>query len=154
MMSHIKLVEVADRRIYMKDLLLADESEKVIEDYINEGDLYAIHYNQDQVGICLFIYPEETTVEIKNMAIQEAYRGKGLGTQVIQTASQLFCSKGYTDMIVGTSNSSIANLAFYQKSGFRFHKIYKDFFLRYPDPFYENGIRGIDMVVLHKALLP
>lgn len=59
-------------------------------------------------------------------------------------------------MLVGTANSSIGNLAFYQKCGFRLCGIRRDFFLSYPQPIWENGIRALDMVMferdLHEAL--
>jgi hypothetical protein len=51
--------------------------------------------------------------------------------------------------VVGTSNSGIGPLAYYQKAGFRLGWIERDFFNAargYPDEFFENGIRIRDMV--------
>ena len=55
-------------------------------------------------------------------------------------------------MIVGTANSSIDNIAFYQKLGFRMAEIKRDFFKAYPTPIFENGIRALDMIVFEKEL--
>ncbi|MBX0358084.1 N-acetyltransferase [Halobacillus sp. Nhm2S1] len=153
-MSPIHLVETKDRRRFMADLLLADESETIIESYINDGSFYTIHMDDIHIGVCLFVFPGEHTVEIKNFALQKAYQGKGFGKQVIDISCSLFHRNGYKEMFVGTSNSSIENLAFYQKAGFRFHEIHHDFFLQYSEPFYENGIRGMDMVYFRRPLTP
>ena len=55
-------------------------------------------------------------------------------------------------MIVGTANSSIDNIAFYQKLGFRMAEIKRDFFKAYPTPIFENGIIALDMIVFEKEL--
>ncbi|MGR9048279.1 GNAT family N-acetyltransferase [Halobacillus faecis] len=154
LMSRIHLVETNERRRFMADLLLADESETIIESYIDDGLFYTIYLDDVHIGVCLFVFPGEHTVEIKNIAIQEAFRGKGLGKQVIDASCILFQKKGYKEMLVGTSNSSIENLAFYQKAGFRFHEIHHDFFLHYSDPFYENGIKGMDMIYFRRPIPP
>lgn len=149
----IELLPVDNREEYKPLLLLADEEVDIVDAYLHEGELTAIRLDSAVVGVCLFVFPDEESVEIKNIAISEAYRGKGIGKRVITKAAQQYKEKGYTSMIVGTSNSSIENLSFYQKAGFRFDHILPDYFLRYPQPFYENGIRGIDMVVFRKSLL-
>lgn len=153
-MSPIHLVATNDRRRFMADLLMADETEAIIEGYIDDGVFYTIHLDDVHIGVCLFVFPKKHTVEIKNVAIQEAYQGQGYGKRVINAACSLFQKKGYKEMLVGTSNSSIENLAFYQKAGFRFHEIHHDFFPKYSDPFYENGIRGMDMVYFRRPLTP
>ncbi len=62
----------------------------------------------------------------------------------------MFCrERGYHRIIVGTGNSSIDNLAFYQKLGFRFRSVVRDFFtLHYPEPIFEHGIQWCDMIIL------
>ena len=54
---------------------------------------------------------------------------------------------------LGTGNSSIRNLAFYQKVGFRFQSVLRDFFVEYyEEPIFENGIPCKDMVILDMDL--
>jgi hypothetical protein len=51
--------------------------------------------------------------------------------------------------ILGTGNSGIGQLAFYQKAGFRLWRIERDFFSAergYPDGIEENGIPLRDVV--------
>lgn len=141
-----------ERERYLSYLLLADENEAVVRNYMNKGELYAIHFCEDLVGVALLIEHSETTIELKNIAIVSEFQGKGIGKIVLQIISDKYKAKGYTQVIVGTANSSIENIAFYQKAGFRMDKIKKDFFSSYSEPIYENGIRAIDMIVFSKVL--
>ncbi|MFD2923640.1 GNAT family N-acetyltransferase [Halobacillus naozhouensis] len=153
MESPIKLLLVQARQDYLPYLLLADETVEIINEYINDGELYAIVYNQQTIGVCLFTFPTPYTVEVKNFAIQPENQGQGLGKRVMSCAFQLYKERGFEDMVVGTANSSIANLAFYQKTGFRMDGIIKDFFARYPEPLYEDGIRALDMIRFRRKLI-
>lgn len=151
-MKALHLIPIDNRHQYINFLLLADEDETIINQYILEGEMYAISYKGTEIGVSLFTFPSIETVEIKNLALSPAFRGKGIGRQVLHKAAQVFKERRFRDMIAGTSNSSIENLAFYQKAGFRFYDIKKDFFTSYPEPFYENGIKGIDMIVFRKSI--
>nr|MBP6562703.1 hypothetical protein [Neisseriaceae bacterium] len=54
-----------------------------------------------------------------------------------------------TTVFVGTANSSLNQLGFYQKAGFRLSHIVPNYFIdHYPDPIIENGLRALDMVYL------
>ena len=62
---------------------------------------------------------------------------------------------GVRDVTVGTSSSGIGQLAFYQKTGFRFWKIERDFFSPergYPEGTKENGILLRDLVWMDQTL--
>lgn len=57
--------------------------------------------------------------------------------------------EGYQKIEIGTGNSSIHQLALYQKCGFRITGIDQDFFIRnYEEEIYENGIQCRDMIRL------
>ncbi|HEY8415097.1 MAG TPA: hypothetical protein VIK99_04920 [Thermaerobacter sp.] len=67
----------------------------------------------------------------------------------IETARQ----QGYKTIEIGTGNSSIGQLALYQKFGFRITGIDRDFFVRrYRKPIWENGIQCRDMIRLSQDL--
>ena len=103
-------------------------------------------------GVALLIPQSKTTIELKNIAIVPKFQAKGLGKEVLRQLTA-FCQKeGYQTLLVGTANSSIDNIAFYQKAGFRMESIEKDFFRDYPEPIYENGIRALDMIFFTKQL--
>lgn len=146
----LELVESENRTQYLDYLLLADENEIIVNTYINDGEMYSIHLNNEIVGVVLFTYHSNQVVELKNIALDPKYRGRGLGKVVITKAFKKFERKGISKVIVGTANSSIGNVAFYQKVGFRMVEIRKNFFKDYPEPIFEDGIRAIDMVMFEK----
>lgn len=146
----LKEVSFSDRKNFMNLLLLADENEEVVNEYINEGEMFSISYKDKVIGVALFIVESPSIVELKNIALSSEFRGKGIGKEIIKSAFELYRKKSFTKMIVGTANSSIDNIAFYQKAGFRIAGIRKDFFEKYPEPIYENGIQAIDMIMFEK----
>lgn len=151
----IDLVEIdKDRRAcYLNLLLIGDEDEKVVKSYINEGSLFTIVYEKKEIGVvqCL-IDEEESAVEVKNIGLKEAYRGKGIGSKVINKLEALYECNHYSKMIVGTADSSLENIAFYKKAGFYRRGVRKNFFLQYVPPIYENGLQAIDMIMFEKKL--
>ncbi|MOA10270.1 putative N-acetyltransferase YvbK [compost metagenome] len=67
----------------------------------------------------------------------------------IQNAKQL----GFKTIEIGTGNSSIGQLALYQKCGFRITGVDRDFFIRhYDEEIFENGIQVVDMIRLSQDL--
>jgi ribosomal protein S18 acetylase RimI-like enzyme len=150
----ITLLEIPqiNRVKYLDYLLMADESPEIVNEYINDGDLFAIVQDNKEIGVVQFIFVDAVSVELKNIAIIDDYRGKGFGKYVIQLALNQYRNKGYQKMVVGTANSSITNILIYQKLGFRLVGIRKDFFLKYPEPIFEDGIRAIDMIIFEKEL--
>ncbi|MFC7060907.1 GNAT family N-acetyltransferase [Halobacillus seohaensis] len=139
----IKLINAENRKDYLPYLLLADENEDIINEYINDGEMYAITSENQTIGVCLFIFPEINVVEIKNIAIIFSKQGKGLGKAVIQEACTFFRRRGYAQLIVGTANSSIANIIFYQKTGFHMEAIRKNFFHRIQNLFTKMGFKQL-----------
>jgi ribosomal protein S18 acetylase RimI-like enzyme len=153
MRVRLELVGSSDRLSFLPYLVMADESESVVKEYIAEGQMFAIVVGDDSVaGVALFVEESEGVIELKNIALDPEFRGRGLGKRVIDIAFEIFKRQGFRKMIVGTANSSIANLSFYQKIGFRMMEIRKDFFLKYPEPIFEDGIQAVDMVMFERVL--
>ena len=145
-------INIEERKNFINYLLLADENEEIVNEYINNGDLFSITVLDKVVGVALFISESPKTIELKNIALLADYRGKGLGKEILKLASALYKNKSFKKMTVGTANSSIDNIAFYLKAGFRIVGIRKGFFAKYPEPIYENGIQAIDMIMFEKDL--
>lgn len=148
----LKEISIEGRKSFMKYLLLADENEEIINDYIAEGDMFSIAVSDMVVGVALFISESPFTIELKNISLLANYRGKGYGKEIIKLTSALYKEKSFSKMTVGTANSSIDNIAFYQKASFRIVGIRKDFFAKYPEPIHENGIQAMDMIMFEKEL--
>lgn len=133
--------------------LLADPSESLIQQYAKEGSLFEAYVDDKLIGVCIWNEKGPYTVEIKNIAISEDKQGFGYGKKLLKLMLDSIHQNGYKMVEIGTGNSSINQLAFYQKLGFRMKEIKKDFFtIHYKDKIVENGIWCRDMILLEKEL--
>ena len=145
----IKKIE-SDKKAYLPLLLLADESEAMIERYLDRGHLYGL-FGIDLVGLILVTDEGEGVLEIKNLAIAPAYRRQGYGSQLIDFIKQRY-SASYQWLQVGTGDSPLT-IPFYLQAGFQRHRTVPDFFLiNYPHPIVEAGVQLKDMIYLRQRL--
>ncbi|WNQ14087.1 GNAT family N-acetyltransferase [Paenibacillus aurantius] len=132
-------------------LLMADPSRKLIEGYLNRGECYICEEDKEIVGTYVLLPTRPDTVELVNVAVAEHRQGRGTGKQLVMHAIETAASQGFKTIEVGTGNSSIGQLAFYQKCGFRIVGVDLDFFTRhYSEEIYENGILCRDMIRLSR----
>lgn len=144
---------VATDNIPMDLLLQADPSEEIVLEYLQRGECFVLEDEDSIIGVYVLIPTRPETAELVNVSIQEEQQGKGLGKMLIQHSIATAKSKKYKTIEVGTGNSSISQIALYQKCGFRITHIDRDFFIRhYAEPIFENGIQCIDMVRLSQDL--
>ena len=137
----------------MELLLLADPSEAIVREYMKRAVCYVMEQDEKIVGIYSLLPTRPGTVELVNIAVDESQQNKGFGKALIQHAIETARSQGYRTIEIGTGNSSISQLALYQKCGFRMTHIDRNFFLRhYEEPIVENGIQCVDMVRLSREL--
>ncbi|WP_313467992.1 GNAT family N-acetyltransferase [Carnobacterium sp.] len=148
----LKNLAINDRKTYLELFLIADESEAMVTLYLNEGEAGLIQLKGETIGVVLFTFPDRHSVEVKNIAILQKHQNNGFGKQVLVIATDRYAAKGFRFLFVGTANSSISNIAFYQKAGFRLDSIKKGFFLDYPEVIIEDGIQAKDMLVFKKDL--
>src|SRR3954451_24053439 len=131
-------------------LLLADESTTQVQAYYQTGDLFALDSDSGQpLAIVLTIPSADGSIELKAVAVEEGLHRRGVGTRVVRAVLGCLRGTGARRVIVGTGNSAIGPLAFYQKLGFRLWKIERDFFnpeRGYPERMEEDGILCRDMV--------
>ncbi len=90
--------------------------------------------------------------EIMELAIVPEEQSRGRGKQFVAWLMEEARRRGKREMLVGTANSSISNVAFYQKCGFRMDSVRHNYFRYYREPHYENGIRIQDMLVFRCRL--
>ena len=147
-------IEAYDKEITpeLMDLLLsADPDKKAILSYLPDSEVLV--YRDNDIFVSIAIITETAGVfELKNIAVLTKYQGKGIAKSMINKAKQLAKESGAKTIEVGTGNSSLSQLALYQKCGFRMRSIEPNFFDSYPEPIIENGIRCIDMVRLRAEL--
>ncbi|MCC6943715.1 MAG: GNAT family N-acetyltransferase, partial [Thermomicrobiales bacterium] len=107
------------------------------------------------VGIVLAIPLGPGEVELKAVAVDQRQHNRGLGTRMLALVLDDLKRRGFSRVVVGTGNSGIGQLAFYQKAGFRLLKIERDFFSPergYPEGMEENGIPLRDMVWMEQSI--
>ncbi|MDX8046861.1 GNAT family N-acetyltransferase [Gracilibacillus sp. S3-1-1] len=147
-----KLTE--DEHAPMDLLLLADPSTSLVEEYLSKGTCYIAELENTVVGVYILLPISVQTIELVNVVVAESHQGKGSGKQLVLHAIQSAKQNGYKSIEVGTGNSSIDQLALYQKCGFEITEIDKDFFVKhYDEVIIENGIQCRDMMRLTQDLI-
>lgn len=149
-MENIKIEKLSKNDEIPYDLLnIADSSIESVNDYISRGECYVAYKNSSIIGIYVLIRTRPLTIELVNISVEESYQGTGVGKLLLCSAISIAKKLNAKFLEVGTGNSSISQLAFYQKCGFRIVGVDKDFFKRYyEERIIENGIECIDMIRL------
>ncbi|MFC3040842.1 GNAT family N-acetyltransferase [Virgibacillus xinjiangensis] len=133
----------------MELLLLADPSRAIVEEYVKRGECFIAESEHQIIGVYVLLPTRPGTVELVNIAVAEKHHGRGIGKQLVRNAIQTAKDKGWKTIEIGTGNSSIGQLALYQKCGFRITGIDINYFIRhYHDEIFENGIQCRDMIRL------
>jgi len=133
------------KKDYLFLLLLADESEIMVDEYLERGEMFILSDNGVKAE-CVVTKEADGTYEIKNIAVMPKCQRKGYGKYLIE-----FLLSYYMDckvMLVGTGEcKSILN--FYHNCGFTESHRIKNFFVdNYDHPMFEDGVQLIDMIYL------
>ena len=147
----MKIKEIKEnKKQFLPLLLLADEQEDMIDRYINKGTMYVL----DDDGVkceCVITDEGKGVLEIKNIATEPEYQGKGYGKALIDFVATTYKGK-YSILQVGTGDSPLT-IPFYEKCGFiRSHSIKNFFTDNYDHPIYEADTQLIDMIYLQKKI--
>jgi len=145
----IKIIN-ENKKQFLDLLLLADESELMIDKYLEHGDLFAL-YDNELKSICVVTRETFDTCELKNIATDKKYHSMGYGSKLIEYITTFYKEK-YKAMIVGTGDVP-KSIRFYERNGFclysRIHNFFTD---NYDHPMFEDGVQLVDMVYLKKDL--
>lgn len=76
---------------------------------------YACWLDGQLVGAAVVLWEEKGPGEIIYIEVAAALRGQGYGRQIIQSIQGELPGHGARSLLVGTANSSLENIAFYQK---------------------------------------
>jgi ribosomal protein S18 acetylase RimI-like enzyme len=149
--DHLRIIPPGDGRdAYWPLLLLADESEPHVRSYYQRGDLYILDDETGTpLGLVLALPEGDGEVELKAVAVTPDRHNQGIGKRLLALVLADLRTRGVRRVILGTGNSGIGQLAFYQKAGFRLWRVERDFFSPergYPEGIEENGIPLKDMV--------
>lgn len=147
----MKILKVeTNKKKYIDLLLLADEEEKMIDKYLERGEMYILDDNGVKAE-CVITDEGNGILEIKNIATLPNWHKQGYGKKLIEFITEKY-SKDYLVIQVGTGDSP-TTIPFYEKCGFKKSHIIKDFFIKnYDKPIIENGVQLVDMIYLKKNL--
>lgn len=136
-----------DKKHYLPLLLIGDESETMIDRYLDCGRLYVGTLGGEPIAVCVTVDTDENTTEVKNLAVRPEFQHRGFGRRMLEYVEKL-CRRRTITLGTGETPST---LRFYQSCGYTFSHRIPDFFTdNYPHPIIEEGVMLRDMVYLKK----
>jgi predicted adenine nucleotide alpha hydrolase (AANH) superfamily ATPase len=147
---NVCIKKIENKEEYMELLLDADPSRDSINKYLNDSDVYGLQVEEDIVSIAVISHIDKNTLELKNLATKEEYRGKGYAKRLLKSLCGNYKQK-YDKMLVGTSEN---NIPFYVKQGFdKYEKTIKNYFVDMADEeIWDEDLQCIDMYYYSKDL--
>ncbi len=128
-------------------LMSADPSKSTIDEYIDRGTCYVMKDKDIIVGEFILLETDSEQMEVMNLAVDSKYMNRGNGRILVEKAIELAREEGMKILEISTRNSSIGQIALYQKCGFRIVGIEKDFYTNtYKEEIIENGIKCYDII--------
>ena len=138
----------ANKKQFLPLLLLADEQEDMIDRYLDKGTMYVLDDNGVKCE-CVVTDEGRGILEIKNLATEPAFQGKGYARAMIEFIAAQY--RDHFDLLqVGTGDSPLT-IPFYEKCGFTRSHVIKNFFTdNYDHPIYEGSNLLTDMIYLQR----
>lgn len=140
-----------DRRQAMDLLLLADPDPAMIGRYLDRCDLFVLREGDVILAQAAVLPMADGACELKNLAVREERQGLGLGSRLVRELFAAYAARGYTRMLVGTSDRG---RDFYRRLGFADCGVLPGFFLQYAEPVIEEGVLCRDMYMLEAVIPP
>ena len=106
----------------------ADDSSKAIETYIDNGEVLVAREAEGGLVGHVQLIPGASEWEIKSLAVVPSWRGRGVGSALVQAALERAISRGAGRVVVATATADTGNIRFYQRLGFRMNRIEPDAF--------------------------
>jgi GNAT superfamily N-acetyltransferase len=148
-MMRIEL-HTGDREALRALFELAEDSSTELDAYIGAGEVLVAVEGGERVGHLQLVGDE-----IKNMAVVETRRGRGVGRALVTAAIERARDERIEVLRVATGAADTGNLRFYQRLGFRMRSIERDAFTPangYPPGIEVDGIELRDRVWLDLRL--
>lgn len=138
------------KRDFLPLLLLGDEVESGIMQYLERCDLFAL-YDDDLRCVCAVTDEGDGTLEVQNLATDTRYQRKGYASKMLETICDHY--RGWFRRIILGTGEVPGVLRFYQKNRFEIAYRVPDFFTHYCDyPIVEDGVTLKDKIYLERKL--
>jgi ribosomal protein S18 acetylase RimI-like enzyme len=151
--SEFSVRQSADTDWLVAALSDADESDERIRGVVSDpaNTSYMLLQLDEPVG-AMTVHWDAAESELIYIAIDQARRGGGLGKLALAWLIDEARRRNVASVIVGTGNSGLDQIAFYQKAGFRIDSVRRDYFDYFREPVYDHGIQLRDMLVMRLEL--
>jgi ribosomal protein S18 acetylase RimI-like enzyme len=137
---------------------LAEDSAAELDAYIGAGRVLVALDGDRVVGhLQLTATGRPAEAEVKNMAVDPAHQGQGIGRALMSAGMADARREGCATLVVATAAADTGNLRFYQRLGFRMRSVERDAFTAatgYAPGLEIDGIALRDRVWLDRALDP
>ena len=146
-------VPAAEHEAVIPILLLAEPSMSALRWSLrNLSDtVYRFDLDGALVGAASMRWRDDPS-ELVELAVAPELHGRGIGQRIVAWLVAEAGRRGRHALEVGTSSTSLANIAFYQKCGFRVTGVRPDYFWYHAEPMTEHGIPVRDMLVFTHRL--
>lgn len=139
------------KRRYLPLLLIGDESEELIDGYLERCDLWVCRRGGEAVALCAVTDEGSGDFEIRNLAVASAFRRRGYGSRLLTWIGLHYARRGRR-LVLGTGETPSV-LAFYRSCGFVPYGREEGYFTRaYDHPIVEEGVVLRDRILLRKKL--
>jgi lactoylglutathione lyase len=106
---------------------MAEDSPPLLDSYLDAGQVIVAAAGNRVVGHLQLVETDDAQHgEIKNMAVEPSFRGRGVGRSLIDAAVALEHAQGHSMLVVATAAAAIDTLRFYQRTGFRIRAVERD----------------------------
>ena len=138
------------KKEFLPLLLLGDEQESRIDNYLERGELFAL-YDNGLKSVCVVTDEGGGVLEIQNLATDERCQRRGYASQLVNHIFRHYQPR-YDKVILGTGDVP-GTLSFYGKLGFTFtHRVPDYFTIHYDHPMVDQGVLLTDKVYLERKL--
>lgn len=147
----MKIIQLTENKKQNLDLLLlADESESMIDRYLERGELFVLNDNGVK-AVCVVTDEGDEVCKLKNIAVTPESQRQGYGKRLIKHLLSYYSGK-YNRMIVGTGDVP-SSVGFYKSCGFEYsHRIENFFTDNYDHQMIEDGVLLKDMIYLKREI--
>lgn len=136
-----------DKKRFLPLLLIGDESEAMIDRYLDKGTLYVGMSDDLPIAVCVTVRIDNDIIEIKNLAVSPHFRRQGIGRRMLGLVE----SRNHGKRIILGTGETPSTLRFYRQCGYTYsHRVPGFFTENYPTPIIEEGVTLCDMIYLKK----
>ena len=139
-----------NKKDYLPLLLLGDEQESSIAEYLERSELFAL-YDGDLKTVCAVTDEGGGVLEVQNLATDERYQRQGYASRILSYIAEYY-KNCYDKIILGTGDVPRI-LSFYERRGFSVTRRIPDYFtIHYDHPMFEDGIILKDKIYMEKDI--